>query len=76
MEKAEFHTNYVRGNKTLIEEVETALNDGMAVRIGANCIGHTRAAMVQYEAEKLFEELGAKVVIEDPIWGNFYGKVV
>ena len=76
MQKVVFHTNYVRGNTNFIEKVKAALNEGKAVRIDADCIGHTRAMMVHYEAAELFKELGAEIVEIDLIWGSYYAKKV
>lgn len=52
-------------NSKVHEEVDALLAEGKAVRVGASCIGHTRAAMVESEAERYFEKIGAVKVYED-----------
>lgn len=56
------------------DDVDRALADGKAVRVGADCIGHTRAAMVEYQAEKYFEKVGATEVSRD--WAGPYYAIV
>lgn len=41
------------------DEVDKLLSEGKAVRVGADCIGHTRAAMVESSAKRHFKEIGA-----------------
>lgn len=57
-----------------VDEVDEALAEGKAVRAGADCIGHTRAAMVEHQAKKYFEKVGATEVDSD--WsGTYYAMV-
>lgn len=42
-------------------EVEKELKAGKAVRVGADCIGHTRAQMIANDARKYFESVGATI---------------
>ena len=54
-----------------VDEVDEALADGKAVRVGADCIGHTRAAAIEYQSRKYFESVGAEAVETD--WrGTYY----
>lgn len=68
MEKITVWTNYFAGVKP---EVERLLNEGKAVRVGADCIGHTRAWMIKQETKAYMDEVGAEIYEED--WcGAFY----
>lgn len=44
------------------KQVEELLNQGYAVKVGADCIGHTRARMVECEAKQYFQNQGCKEV--------------
>lgn len=48
-----------------VDEVDEALAEGKAVRVGADCIGHTRACMVESSARGYFESIGAVEVDRD-----------
>lgn len=54
-----------------VYEVDEALASGKAVRVGADCIGHTRAAMVESSSKKYFESIGA-VEVEKDWCGSWY----
>ena len=57
-----------------VNEVDKALAEGKAVRVGADCIGHTRAAMVESQSKRYFENIGAVEVYSD--WcGKWYALV-
>ncbi len=66
MERVVFNCNYI--SDRIKEDVAKALKDGKAVHIGTSCIGHTRAAMIAYEAEKLYKELGAHKIDDSNYW--------
>lgn len=61
MEKVTVWTNYFDNVRIQVEEL---LKSGKAVRVGASCIGHTRAQMVVRDAQKHMEEIGAEVYEE------------
>ena len=61
------------GYKSLaVAEVDEALAEGKAVRVSADCIGHTRAAMVEASARNYFEAVGAVEVERDGVFGGSY----
>lgn len=69
MEQATVWTNdfyFVR------DEVDSLLKEGKAVRVGADCIGHTRAAMVESQAKRYFESVGAVEVETDEFGDRYY----
>ena len=68
MEKATVWTNDFYSVK---DEVDKLLAEGKAVRVGADCIGHTRAAMVEGCARAHFEKVGAVEVGNDWL-GKWY----
>lgn len=71
MEKVTIYTNDFYHNAKKEQEVMKALKAGKAVRVGASCIGHTRAMMIEKNAEAFFEKIGAKLVEKD-MWGCYY----
>ena len=58
MEKITIWTNYFSSVRL---EVEKELKAGKAVRVAADCIGHTRAQMIADDARKYFESVGAMI---------------
>ena len=53
------------------DEVDRLLAEGKAVRVGADCIGHTRAAMVEGSAMAHFKKVGV-VEVESDGWRKWY----
>lgn len=51
-------------------EVERLLREGCLVSVGADCIGHTRAAIIKSNAEAYFEEIGAAKEYLTDEWGK------
>lgn len=70
MEKTRFGFNYLSDERKAM--VLEALNRGDAVCIIPSCIGHTRAEMVNAQAENFFEEVGAYVVDVEHDMFKFY----
>lgn len=59
--------DYYSNDLTPAEEAEVVrlLNNGYAVRISSDCLGHTRANMVKNQGLNLFSRLGAVRVEEE-----------
>ena len=53
-------TNYF--GKSAADQVEELLDQGYAVRVGVDCIGHTRAQMVECDAKAYFKNRGCKEI--------------
>lgn len=54
------------------KEIIDALNDGYAVYVGSNCIGHTRAEMVRIQAERIFKKVNAVKAFKEHGMFDFY----
>lgn len=70
MEKVTLGYNYIDDKRK--KEIVDNLKDGKAVNVVANCIGHTRAEMVEADAKKIFAEVGAKIAFTEHGMFDYY----
>lgn len=72
MERFTLYTNYLTDSDK--DRLQEELNNGKLVCVSSNCIGHTRAAMVQAQGERYLESIGCVAVEENALHEKFYKK--